>query len=454
MAVSDISAAPLAKVLKDSYNQSVVFQGSNDTRDFDVLLQRKVGNIEGQAQQFEIQGSLGSAAVQWSAIGTGGNYPEGQVAGLSVKRATFKEINATITIHKAVWDAAVRSPSDTFINPVKLEAESKAIAHKRRMSVALHGDGTGVLGEVVSAAVVGGNLEVQLSTLDSARGFVGFFEFDDILVLKSASGLVSAIDTNLAVEPAYWSVVDKIRSQDKVILRPMSSPTQPIVGLVSLSTSPAVGEVFYPYAQPTFPDLTTAIIDYGSASEVMAGLESLCAFDGRSVHGVQMSGATGATHLNAQAAPIDSTFIQAIMSQIKTRVGFGRYRYDTLMTAPEVYDTIINAGEVDRRFMVVDDIKRGSRKFVYQHQSDSLELVTSEFCPKKRIRLLPSVVNKKGVLELRMTNFDMVEVDGISSHLGVNAAGHTKVVKQYMTGYGTMINLHPAACGTIHNFVL
>lgn len=454
MVVATIRGAKLSEALQLSYNQTVVFQGSEDIRDFEAMLQRKVGVPTGESQEFLMQGSLGVSAVQWSDPGVAGNYPEAQTAKLSRRRADFKELNATISIQRAMWDAAARSKENRYLEPLFLETTSKALAHKRRLAAALHGDGTGVIGQVQSAAVVAGNLEVQLSTSGSARGFVGFFEFDDILILRSASGVASVIDTNLAVEPIYWAVVDKDRQTSKVILQPLDAAKNPIVGLVSISTAPAVGEVFYTYAQPTIPDLTSPIVDYAGASQVMAGLESLCANDGRTVHGVKMSGATGGTQLDAGGGLIDSSHIQSILSRLKVRVGQGRYKYDKFMCAPEVYDTIINASETDRRFMVKQSIERGSQSFVYQHEQDSVELVTSEFCPKNRIRLIPAVANKKGVLELRMTEFEKVEVDGVSVHIGVNANGHTKNFNQYMTGYGVMINLHPAACGTIHNFTV
>jgi hypothetical protein len=453
-ALLPISSGELSKLLQRTYNDSVVFQGSEDIRDFEKLLMRKVGVPQGESQEFLIQGSLGMGGVQWSSPGAAGNYPEAFSSKLSRKLAEFKEINATVSVQKSVWDAAMRSPSDRYLEPLVLETQSKALAHKKRLAMALHGDGTGVIGQVLSAVVVAGKLEVQLDESNSARGFVGWFEDEDILILRAASGAASAIDSNLAVEPAFWGVADRQRQLNKVVLQPLDANKAPIAGLVSLSTAPAAGEVFYPFAQPTIPDLTSPIVDYAAASQVMAGLESLCAFDGRVVHGVTMAGATAGTRINASGAIIDSTHIQSLMSQVKNRVGGGRYKYDSVMCAREVYDTFINSGETDRRFMVADDIKRGSRKFVYVHEGDTLEIQTSEYIPKNRIRVLPSVANKKGTLELRMTDFDKVEVDGVSSHLGVNAGGHTKQVNQYMTGYGVLINLHPAACGTIDNFII
>lgn len=454
MAVLSISSGQLGILLQKTYNESVVFQGSEDIKDFELLLSRKVGSPQGENQEFLMHGSLGMAGVQWSSPGSISNYPEAQSAKLSRKIANFKEINSTVSVQKSVWDAAMRSPSNRYLEPLVLEAQSKALAHKKRLAMALHGDGTGVLGQVLSAAVVAGNLEITLDSSNSARGFVGWFQEEDILILRAASGGASAIDSNLAIEPVFYQVVDRQRQLNKVVLRPLDAAKAPIAGLASLTISPAVGEVFYTFAQPTIPDLTAAIVDYANASEVMAGFESLCAFDGRVVHGVNMSGATAGTRVNASGATIDSSHIQSVMSQVKNRVGGGRYKYDSVLCAREVYDTFINAGETDRRFMVADDVKRGSRKFVYVHESDTLEIRTSEYIPKNRIRVMPAVADKKGTMELRMTEFEKVSIDGVSSHLGVNAGGHTKLVNQYMTGYGVLINLHPAACGTIDNFVL
>ena len=456
MAFQNIDSLNLGKFLQIAFSNGVRNQLSQNFRDFEEIKAARVGNPNGREIRFLIQTSLGPAAVQYLSP-TGGTFPTGHQISTSEKAAVFKELAATVEIEWNLWKRAQMSPAK-YAEPLALEFQSKSIAMKRRLAADLHGDGTGVIGQLPasSATVVSGDVRFQLSTADSARGHVGFFEFGDILVLKAAAGTASAIDTNLGTEPAYWKVISRDRKNDRVVLRGLDASFAELT-VASISVQPAAGEVFYRYAQPTIPDLTASIADYGSVTEVIPGFESLVAADGRTVHGIVMSGATAGTEIDCGASSIDVTFLEEGLSTVKVNVGQGVYKWSKACMAPEARSALINAAETDRRFQAVQDAQRGFSKFVYVHEDDTVEMYSSEYAPKKRARVLPmGKGSAEGrVFELHMSDMALVQVDGNKLFLKpANAGGHERKVIQYMEGFGTLINKHPAACLSLRNFTV
>jgi hypothetical protein len=428
---------------------------SQNFRDFEEVRAERIGNPNGREHRFMLQTSMGPAAIQYLSP-TGGSFPASHKASVSEHTAIFKELAATVEIEWNLWKRAQMSPAK-YAEPLALEFQSKSIAMKRRLAADLHGDGLGVVGQLASASasVTGSDVRFQLATTDSARGHVGFFEFGDILVLRDADGTATALDTNLATEPAYWKVISRDRKNDRVVLRGLDSSFAE-VSISSISVQAAAGAVFYRYAQPSIPDLTGAIADYGSATEVMPGLESLVAADGRVVHGVTMSGATAGTQIDCGGSGIDVSFLEEGLSTVKVNVGQGVYSWSKFCMAPEARSALINAAETDRRFQAVQDAQRGFSKFVYVHEQDSVEMYSSEYCPKKRARALPKGKAAEGrVLELHMSDLSLVQVDGNKLFLKpASGGGFSRNVQQFLEGYGTLLCKHPAAVLTLKNFTV
>lgn len=453
--MANIDTLTLGKLLQISFSNGVRNQLSQNFRDFEEIKSERVGNPNGREHRFMLQSSMGPAAIQYLSP-TGGSFPASHKASVSEHTAIFKEFAATVEIEWNLWKRAQMSPAK-YAEPLALEFQSKSIAMKRRLAADLHGDGLGVIGQIGASAatVVSGDVRFQLDTADSARGHVGFFEFGDILVLRDADGTATALDTNLATEPAYWKVISRDRKNDRVVLRGLDSSFAEL-SISSISVQAASGAVFYRYAQATIPDLTGAIADYGSATEVIPGLEALVAADGRVVHGVTMSGATAGTQVDCGGSAIDVSFLEEGLSTVKVNVGQGVYSWSKLCMAPEARSALINAAETDRRFQAVQDAQRGFSKFIYQHEQDSVEMYSSEYCPKKRARALPKGRSADGrVLELHMSDLSLVQVDGNKLFLKpASGGGFSRNVQQFLEGYGTLLCKHPSAVLTLRNFVV
>lgn len=457
MAISQISDQNLGKFLQIVFSDGVREQISSDFRDWEMIQRSRVGEAAGRSHRFFFQSSFGPSAIQWSGISPAGDFPASQQVSVAEYEAVFKEINATIEIEYNLWARARKTP-EKYAEPLAIEIQSKATAAKRRMSADLHADGTGVIGEVPNPAVIavsGGKLVVTLSATDVCRGHIGWMEFGDLIKFaapdKTARLGAEAGGNNLA----YFSVVARDRATNKVTLQGYLAN-----GTATAATGAgtiAAGDVVYRKGQPTLVDLTGAIADYNTICEVMAGLESLLANDARVVHGITMQGATAGTQFDCGANPFDVSHIQKGMSLVKTIAGRGNYSWDQLIMSPEAYDALIESRETDRRFMMANDGTRGVKGLVYVHENDQLEMYTSEFCPKNRVRALPKSKASKGkVLELFGSDFEVVKPAGQGSEFMLlpGTAGHSRMIRSYLFGVFALVVKHPAACLTLRNFTL
>jgi hypothetical protein len=449
----------LGKFLQIAFSDGVRNQISQDFRDWEMVLRNKVGAPNGRQLNFLFQTSFGPSAVQYRAVNQAA-FPTAQQISVAEHTARYKEIDATIEIEYNLWNRAQKSPAK-YAEPLALEIQSKTIASKRRLAADFYGDGTGVIVQANGAGtIVGGKVVVTQDAASSARGHVGWAEDGDLLVPRNADGTAANPTFSETATFSHYQVIDKSRSPlvggaDTVTLAAISTAG---AVLTVTATGLTAGDVLYRIGQQTgasgLLDLTAAIADYGTVTEVMAGLESLVSNDGRVIHGITMSGASGASVVNAAAAPLDSTLIQQLMDQVKIRVGQGAYSWKMLCMSPEAHSSLVEARETDRRFHTVEDNKRGLRFFAYQHGNDTLECYTSEFTPKKRAWALPESKAGQKVFEFHGTDFETVRVnDSGAFHLKpASGGGHERRVATYMEALLCLICKHPAAVGKLVNF--
>jgi hypothetical protein len=103
----------------------------------------------------------------------------------------------------------------------------------------------------------------------------------------------------------------------------------------------------------------------------------------------------------------------------------------------------------------MEDAARGTKKFVYQHQNDSLECYTSEYCLPKRIYILPESKAGQKVLEFHGSDFKTVKAPGGSDfHLkpAASGGGFVNTIVSYMQAIGVIVCKHPASVAVIRNF--
>lgn len=461
MAYSSVGNLNLGNFLQIAFTEGVRGQISEDFRDWEMIQRHRVGNPNGRELRFLFQTSLGTSAIQYRNPNFSTNFPDAQQVSISENTAKYKEIDATVELEYNLWKLASISPAK-YAEPLAREIMSKTVAAKRRLAADLYGDGTGVIGQLPasSAAVTSptsDQLTFTLESSSSARGFVGWFEYGDILVLKTSAGGTSALDTNLATEPIYWKVVSKDRKNNKVNLQGLTAALASAGTITSITTQPASGDVFYRYGQPTIPDLTAAIADYGSVSEVMAGLDSLISSDGRVIHGITMSGASAGSVIDAAAAPLDVSLIEEMMNQTKILVGQGSYSWKMLAMAPESHAAFIESRETDRRFQTVEDNKRGVKFFAYVHRGDTLECYDSEYCQFKRVYALPEEKSGNKVLEFHGTDFTPVRANGNGDEFMLkpsSAGGHQRKMVSYLESMGVLLCQRPASVGKLINFTV
>jgi hypothetical protein len=448
MAFANIDSQTLGKFLQIVFSDGVRVQISEDFRDWEMVTRLKTSESSPRELRFLLQTDFGAQAIQWRNPGAGGTFPSAQQVSTSEKSAKFHELFATIELEHNLWTRAMKTP-EKYAEPLAVEIQSKNIACKRRLSGDFHLDGSGTLGKVSAVAAPASN-QVTI-TFDSSNDVVGgerFFEWGDAIEFWTADGSTKRSSTGLTI----LKVVDKDRTNNTVTF------ADPAGGALTATDIVATDYAYRANGASSQPDQATGFVgvEMGTLTEVMAGLETLFATDGRKIHDITMSGATKGTKYGAGGQALDITHIQAALDKVKTVVGQSTYRYPQMLMAPESNATLIDSNETDRRLISITDSKRGTKGFGYVHNNDTLEVMTSEYCHAKRVWMLPQGGKESGVIELHGTDFSDVQVGSQSEFLrpSASSAGHDGFIRKYMFGMATLISKHPAAGCYIDNFTV
>lgn len=452
MAMNQIDAAAnLGKFLQIVYSDGVMNQLSQDFRDWEMVSKQKVTDEAARSVNFMVQKSLGVAAVQWSQQGSNGAFPSSQQTTNEELSAGFNQIYSTVELEYDLWQRALGSPHK-FAEPLALEIQSKGIAQKRLLSAAFHLDGSGSLGAIST----GHSASSNNVTIVFGSGGARYVEYGDKLKLAQADG-DNFLATNSSVD--YLIVTDKDRENNKIVVTGYTSGGVEVTGsdlVTDLALADNLLSHVYRYGSTTAIDQATGFagIEMNNLAEIMPGLPSLTADDGRKMHGMTMSGITKGTKYDCSAQPIDISHIQKGMDKLKTITGEGAYKYKQALSSPETIAAFIESQETDRRLVNINDNKRGQKGFGYIHNNDTLELVSSEFCNAGSIWMLPEGAKQGGILELHGKDFVEVKAGGSSEFLKAGSSGYEPFVQKFMMAYMTFICKRPNAVLEIKNFTV
>jgi hypothetical protein len=429
MATSQIdSSANLGKFLQKVYSDGITNQISEDFRDWEMISKHKVSDQAARSVDFLINKSYGAAAVQWKDSGSV-TLPSGSQSTTAEGSAGFNQIYSTIELEYDLWERA-KSGAKKYLEPLAHEIQNKGIVQKRLLSSALHLDGTGVLAEVscTSATASGTSIVVTCKNTDTSRGGVRYMEFGDEVVLRETDGTASTAGGF----GALTLVVEDIDRDNNTVTLSDKAGTD-----ISGETTTIDGEIFF-RSGSTYVDTTGISGDYNALSEMMPGLETLTENDGRTIHGLALSGVYKGEHYDCSGAAIDISHIQKAMDRMKTRNG-PSFKYRQVLCAPETLSAFIESQEADRRLVANSDKERGFAGFCFVHGNDKLELAIPE--------------GASGVLELHGKEFKDVSV-GSGEYLKINSSSNVyeSTVQKFMMGYMTLICKRPGAILKMHNF--
>lgn len=448
MAFSNIdSGLSLGKLLHIVFDNQVYIQISEDYRDFEQVERMKILESLPREYRYFLQKSLGPGAIGARNPGTSGRaFPSAQQVSTSEVTAKLKELNATVELEYNLFSRAMKTP-EKYGEPLMIELAAKSTAMKRRLAGDLYGNGLGVLGFISSQT--SGVITLQ-STNATSYGHAGMFEQDELVKHYAANGGSGSSVTVASGTFSYWRVSARDIANNTITVVPVN--TAGAETTIS-SWTPTAGEQLVKENQPTVAD-TTSVSDYGSATEVMVGLESWSEDDGRTIYGVAMSGALTGTRYSGGANPIDVKSLQRGLDLVKRNVGQDRYKYKKMTMSPETQAALIDSRETDRRFMAIADNKRGIEgSFGYAHGNDLLAAVTSEFCAPKRIYCIPEAKGGKKVMAYVGSDFEAVEVGGADKFLKPSAdGGYVGNIQSFVQGVGAIICNHPRSLLCVEDF--
>jgi hypothetical protein len=446
-ATSNLSDLQLGEYLKIVSKSGVYNNLSEDSSIWELVKKMKKGPAEGRELRYLLRTAYGAAAANFVAV-SGGAYPSAQQATIDEATALFKDYALTLEVQRTLIEKAI-SDFSRYGEPLAEEIRSKTISLSRQLSAALYADGTGILAQAADAGSVDTGTDLvtfNVSTSSSAKGFIGWVEIGDKVLVKNSDG-TAASPTCTSFD--HYIVTDKDRTAGTITLKAYTSAGAVITDVTA--TGITSGDYLIKYSSLAQDWAAVSTNDYNTMSYYFPGLESLAAADGRKVNGITMSGAVKGTHRDVSGQPLDSSDFQKLMSLIKLSVGANRYKYTKAMMAWESLDALIESRETDRRFQSVKDTDKGVESMGYVHGKDRIVFEADEFCPMQRIWVLP----QGDAVQFYGEDFKFVEAQaGQKFMLKPNSSGHDRAVRAYMEGSGTLVCVHPAAVGVIKNFTI
>lgn len=460
MPVTPFGSGRLDKLLDIIFTKQVTYLGAQTFPEWDMIKKLSASDPLARSFRFRVQSALGYAATGAGRTpGAKYSFPRARLGQVPEFEANYKEKATTIALSQSLIDQARLAKSAKAMEPLALEMKGKAIAESRIMAAEFWLDGTGVRGTAQSvdeSVIATGSVTVTLQDLEFTRGHASCFEIGDILVPYSILGVARApsgagagsfyglqvTDTSYLAQTVTFNIIDV----NEVTLTNITA------------TNIVATDVFYRVdGQSVFPNLTSnaTVGDYGAASEIMPGLETLAADDGRTVWGMTMSGIYKASQADVDGDPLDAIHIDRALGLAKNRMGEGRFKYKQMIMDDPSHRQLIDSRETDRRFNSYQDNTRGTTYFGYQQRNDNIRAVVSEYV-RRRVWLLPEATGGEKVLEYHGTDWVGFKLpNGQTQFLSPGTDGRlTNEMNQFKTQKGALINRVPGAIACIRGYTL
>jgi hypothetical protein len=414
----------------------------------------KLKEMDPQARflKYLLVDGLGYGAVQALSADGGGAYPKARRSGLVEAEARYKEWAWTVDVPR-VLENKTGSELMQYAKPLATELDNKQIAFARLKCIELQGDGTGIHGVVSSVSYSGNNIVVGIdaSSANAGRSFIRWFQEGDLFKVYSNAGVAREIKSS--VVPDYYKVMVVDEAAGTVTFNAYDSSDDLIASpTADADNAIAATDCIYRYGS-TAVDVSSAITaEYSTLSEVMVGLESLIAADGRKVHGVDATGALKGTRRDLGGVAIDSKHFQQILSRLQIAAGKGRYTYDCAFMSDLTYDALVEARETDRRFHSLEDTDRGVKGIGYVHGKNRVEFCPDEFVHSQRIWILPT--GKDALCYVGRDPIQVAPNGNDTFHLSLASGGsqYGRDMQTFFEQTGVLLSKHRAACGVLENF--
>ena len=464
--ITDMTNVSLGQIAQILFSKGFTSTMNRTYRDYDnILMSMKQQQPTTEREyRFLLMTALGVNAVQYQNQGTTDvAFPQGDLSTTKEVVAVMKKIQTTIELDRNVWERVKLAQFKYVDNPLALEIMNKMDASKRIQARSMYGDGSGSIGKVGSTAVTSGKLVITLDVSDMAvgGGNTNWFHKNEKIAFTTLAGAAHLATSAGGVNLTYFTVDSYSRKAHTVTLTGYT--TGGVATAVTAAANVVATDLIYPVSALQAstligPDLS-GTPDYGSVSPVMAGLESLCAADGRTVFGVQMAGELGGSQFDAGGGLFNVSSIEESMNETEQNVGAGKYKYDQLIMPYNAFSALIEGKEADRRFNSVEDSARGGRKFIYQYGDAALDCVKSYFCPFNRIYSMPKPASGEMgetgyAIEFRGTDFRDVTAGGQKEFLKLVSGQYVNSVQSFLEAFAVLVAKQPAAVNVIRNFLM
>lgn len=465
MAINDVTSKALGITLQIYFEEGFTSLVNNDVEDFKSI--EAISATDGAAAReirFAVEPARQPSNVQMVDPGNA-NAPliNGFYDAIVERTAKAKQLEVVAEFDLDVYNRAKMDPSLVYIGPMQLALYNKMVSAKESLVKQFYGDGTGVQGTILGTPTVNaGVMTITLLNTSAALGCIYWIQEQQHLVAASTAGTVHQ-PTVTSGTPAYLKVtaVDYANKTISVMAYDASDVALNITAVNTVATT----NILFNYSDianiTTLPD-TTSVADYG-ALLYMPGLQSLGADDGRTVHGVALSGNYAGTVVDKGGAVLQFPVFSELANKLDRRVGRGKYIYNNLRCSYDAWDFMVNMDAGNQYLKPVENI-HGGKEYMFQRKNMAMVLDSHRFVPDFNIWAEPSLkdpmaaqgVTRTAPLQFKFTGFEYIkepESDAIFRLKLVNGQ-RTRVVQCEMQTFGTFIATQNAAIGSIKNFTL
>lgn len=422
-----------------------------------LIMKKKTGVDQGRQVNFEIMTGKGLGAIQGGNFG--GILPVARRVDVAEYTAHYKLTEMAVSYDEDL-ERRLKGGDASYARPFARELDAKKAGAAQIKSVEVLGDGMGVIGVLTAKAVVSTSADTAVFTIsatsaNAGKSHIGWILPSDLVKFVASDGTAHGTINNTNTNVSYW----KILSVDIANNQFTASAYNSSDALINLSdatigaTDPSSGDYIVRLDTSTF-NYDTYASDYNLACEVGVGLESLSANDGRTVHGMTMSGLLAGTRKDCNGAVLDGEKFIDLLSKANQILGaeeFKAMKYSDALMYNGTYDNLIKDGAAQRQFVNVRDVETGLDNIGARYMKTAITFTPDPYVQSQRVWVLP---NSADCLEYLGTDFEeMSDGQGKKGHRNINSSGRFKkeIVRFFQSG-GVLLSRKPSSLLALEDF--
>lgn len=373
-------------------------------------------------------------------MGFNGNFPAAKAASYVQLIAEKKFIAAHMEIPYFVMEAS-KTDKGAFVKAMDDEIDSKNIGLAKQLTRQALGNGAGEIAQLSSASgATTGTITVDSS--NSAVGCIQWVEDGDHLIPYTST----ADDTPVAMSNAatYLEVISVDEDAKTFVVQPHVDAQNPC----NFDAADYLAGNIFVRSGIVYKD-TSAVLDFGSRSEEIVGLEILISKEGK-LHGIDRA-AISSYQSYVKDGGGDVLVTDMVQAAITGANKKGDGRPEATIMSHNTFNRFVQISEEDRRLIATKDGSKGFDSLGYRSNWGAVKFIVEKYCRDDRMFMIDPKF-----LELYGQDFEFYQPEGspIINKMPASGGGFTTNLGADYVAALELFNTKPAGMGRVDNFIL